>query len=250
MNIDALIQFAPEVTLPELPALPDDPREAFRVLFEFQRDGLRMEPIEEAWQARRMAVFEPAYKAKYKSRKVSMSKAFAEVPDIVDHFEAEGEQIGKRFFALKSEIKDKLVELAEQVEPVPGDTWHKATTINSTSYNTQGFSAHHYAKRSAEGQIPQFATHGLEAEVRVDRWDDRPDYKPLFGKKRSGIADYEVWVKADPLDIEIAKRRPGMALKDWLQWMWDHGCNPRVLNPYLPHGLERELGVSVNGWTP
>ena len=39
--------------------------------------------------------------------------------------------------------------VAEQVEPVPGDTWHKAATINSTSYNTQGFSAHHYAKRSA-----------------------------------------------------------------------------------------------------
>lgn len=142
------------------------------------------------------------------------------------------------------------MELAEQVEPVPGDTWNKAARINSTAYNTQGFGAHHYAKRSAESQLPHYAANGLEAEVRVDRWDDRPDYEPLYGK-RSGIADYEVWVKADPLDIEIAKRRPGMSLKDWLQWCWSNGTNPRVFDPTLPHGLERELGVSINGgWAP
>jgi len=250
MNFDALIQSAPEVAIPALPELPSgDPRESFRILLDFLKVGLSMAPIEEAWQERRVAVFKPAYKAKFKSRKFNQIKALTEFPEIADHFDVEGKQLVEAYVARKREVEDLLVELAEQITPTPGDTWHKARTVNSTSYNTQGYGAHMYARRSAESEVPDFAASGLEAEVRVEQWDDRPDYKPLYGK-RSGIADYVVWVKADPLDIEITRRRPGMGLKDWLQWMWDRGCNPRVLNPYLPHGLEQELGVSVGGWTP
>ena len=70
MDLDTLIAHAPDVALPAFPALPEDPREAFAVVLAFRQEGLATDALEEAWQARRVAVYKPAYKAKFPPPKV------------------------------------------------------------------------------------------------------------------------------------------------------------------------------------
>lgn len=49
-----------------------------------------------------------------------------------------------------------------------------------------------------------------------------------------------------PVDIEIIKMNP-LPLKEWVRRCWKKGVNPRVYNPYLPHGFEEANGLDYFG---
>ena len=247
IDIEALLAAAPPLPEPPtFPELPEDPREAFAALLAFRRTLNVIGQANDAFEARRDAVLRPAYKALFKHRKFIMAEAMAEFPELCDHFETEAEAVVGGWRSLEKAADAKLNELAAGIEPQPGTEWNRADVVNSTSYNTQGFGAHSYARGAAESYVPHYVQNGLKAKVEVHRWDDRPDYKPLYGK-RSDIADYVVMVKADALDIEIAKHRPGMTTREWVKWCWGNGKNPRVFQPMLPQGYEEAHGLDYFG---
>lgn len=136
--------------------------------------------------------------------------------------------------AQRDMVSEQLGQLAETLEPRPGTEWHMYIEVNSSSFHTQTAS-HTYARAAVEQYVPMVEEHGIEAQIRVNRWEDGKD-----------IADYQLWVRCEPLDWEIMTRRP-FSMKGWLEWCWSKAINPRVLQPGLPPGLEQKLGVEVNG---
>ena len=52
---------------------------------------------------------------------------------------------------------------------------------------------------------------------------------------------------ADAFEVEVLKRLPGLTLREWLKRCMQLGANPRVYNPFLPHGLEARLGLDYFG---
>jgi hypothetical protein len=52
---------------------------------------------------------------------------------------------------------------------------------------------------------------------------------------------------AEPLDVEIVKAVGTWTLREWVRRCWKIGSNPRVYNPFLPHGFEEREGISYHG---
>lgn len=234
LNSDHTVDASNLPTIPEPPNTEgQDPREAFETLLSALQGENRVDlnAMDDAFTACRSEAFKKAWTQKFGKRKFNPNKANEAFPELSNHFFNEAERIAKEYHNLREKLRDQLDTLAEQIEPQPGDTWTKAYSCNSTSYATQGLGAHSYARASAKSRIPHYERNGLEAELRVEHRDN-------------GISDYEVWVKADKLDVEIASRREGMSLVDYVQWCWDNGSNPRVFMPYLPHGFEEQHGIS------
>jgi len=51
----------------------------------------------------------------------------------------------------------------------------------------------------------------------------------------------------EDLDVELIRHRSGLTLREFVKGCWRRGLNPRVYNPFLPHGLEERLGVTYQG---
>jgi hypothetical protein len=52
---------------------------------------------------------------------------------------------------------------------------------------------------------------------------------------------------ASTVDLEILKSRPELSLRDWAKTLMKAGCNIRVFQPFLPHGIEQKLGLDYFG---
>ncbi len=108
-------------------------------------------------------------------------------------------------------------------------------SISVSSYSTQGFGAATYASGYATlvaWQLKQICD-WLVVEVICNQLD----------------RSYDVMVGVESkLDVEILKLKPtAITLREWLKKCWAVGCNPRVFNPYLPHGIEAKLGLDYFG---
>lgn len=114
-------------------------------------------------------------------------------------------------------------------------------TVYASTYATQGFGASGYAQAAAENLADLARHYGVPAGV-----------QPV-GKARSdksyGIRyqDYGVFVQTTPIGWEMLKLRPEPSMREWLKMCWKRGVNPRVYNPYLPHGIEAKLGLDCFG---
>jgi len=83
----------------------------------------------------------PHTRPSFPRRKFDQTKAWAELTEITEHFDTEGEKLVAAFRDLIKQAEAKLDELAVLATPVAGETWNVADRINSTSYNTLGFLA-------------------------------------------------------------------------------------------------------------
>jgi len=110
-------------------------------------------------------------------------------------------------------------------------------TSHSSTYRSSGGSE--YAEKAAKLNAALVESHGLTAEVR-----------PVGDRKQYDFTvyqDYGLFVNTDLIGWEIIKRRPGLTTKEWLKRCLKLGANPRVYNPFLPHGLEAKLGLDYFG---
>lgn len=61
----------------------------------------------------------------------------------------------------------------------------------------------------------------------------------------------DAWLAAvrveDAIDVEIVKRSPPPPLREQVRLAWKRGVNPRVYNPFLPHGYEEQAGIDYFG---
>jgi len=238
MTLEALLAM-----IPPIPELPENPRDAFQELLGLLHNGLCSQ-LDTAINDGFTEELQAAYKALHPKKKWDQVKAFCACPEVNARWEPITKQVGDTYFAQQKAIKDMLDDLAEKAEVHPGEEWNLSRSVSNTDYNTQGFGADRYARASVEQGLPVAAMYGLEAEIRVRYLRDSPTWK---GSPKTNVTYYEMWVKASPLDIEILKRKPGLTMKEWIAACWRAGTNPRVYNPFLPHGLEEKLGVDYFG---
>lgn len=157
-------------------------------------------------------------------------------------YKGKAETLHAQHKAILAECEQEANRIAETLHVEPGEDWHEAERIGSWAYSSQGYGAVSYAKGACENRMLDFEAHGVETRIR------KTDAKPAKGFHGVPSATFvgEARVR-DALDIEIGKRKPRLSLRDWMKACWRKGLNPRVLNPFLPHGLEERMGVGYQG---
>ena len=54
-------------------------------------------------------------------------------------------------------------------------------------------------------------------------------------------------VFATARDVRLMEFRVAWSLRDEVQWLLQHGCDPRVIHPFLPWGYEERVGLDAFG---
>jgi hypothetical protein len=143
-------------------------------------------------------------------------------------------------------IDDRLSDLAESAELRVGTELVSYYRSYVSTYATQGNGCVSYARNAAEMTAQQPRFYGVDARVAPVEFEKK-DPPVRFGTSR-GIFYFEVSIQVESsLDAEIIRRRPGPTLRDELKMALKIGINPRVLNPFLPHGIEEKLGLDYLG---
>ena len=193
------------------------------------------------YEARVTAEGEAIFKARFPKKKRIDLAAIKEDPEwvaLLTRRKLEAKEILDAFNAQQKTWDEELITLAETTEIPPSDEFVMVDAVNVNSYPNQT-SPHTYARASAEAKADYARKYGIEVEVR--RFTDEttlPDYK---------IEKYGVFMKTTALGWEILQRRPGVTIQEWLRLCWKRGANPRVFNPFLPHGLEEKWGITYQG---
>jgi hypothetical protein len=137
-------------------------------------------------------------------------------------------------------LRHQLSRLAVEAAVHRGSRRVELDRVWLSSYSTQGWGMQKYARSAAELRVAEAAPY-CEARILEDVSNSVLDGKPR-------LHAYIVMVLVEhELDAEIVRKKPGMGLRDWLKWCWKNGVNPRVYNPFLPHGLEEKLGITYFG---
>jgi hypothetical protein len=140
-------------------------------------------------------------------------------------------------------IEAELHELAPVTPIHPGEP-RLYSTHHASSYSSQT-AAFSYAKSRAELDADDARTAGLPVEVRpiVEKSPSMISVGKVHVSERA-----EVWVPvAEQLDLEILRRRPKLSLREQVRLCWKRGANPRVYNPFLPHGYEEREAIDMQG---
>lgn len=130
-------------------------------------------------------------------------------------------------------VKAKIAEIAGALKPHPGETWNVAETTSSRTWSSSG---HQYGSIMAEIRAAFYRAAGLEARV-----DTAPQDLPDLWNT------YRVLVRADPLDILIAKHTAPFTLRDAVKLCWKLGGQPRVFWPFLDPAFEAKNGLDYFG---
>lgn len=131
----------------------------------------------------------------------------------------------------------ELAPLAELRRAGPEGEWHHLDSRRAGDYRSQGYGALRYAEGSVQ----------LTADVaRAEGFVDGVDLVVLTARDYDDVVVAAVRV-ADAVDAEILRRCPPPPLREQVRLCWSRGINPRVLNPFLPHGYEEKAGLDFFG---
>lgn len=209
-----------------------------------EREALNTECVAAIIEAAR-----PAYEAKLaklsKARRAKLKLDYyaatltlgdEETERLMKPFHERASATGDRQHDEEKALKAKLDTLAETAEIHPGEFWHGFEESWVSTYSTQGWGAESYARNAMKVAALVPMHFNIETEVVKN---------PGSSEFTSG---YVVAVKVESmLDVEIMKRKPAISFRDWMKACWKTGANPRVFNPWLPHGLEEKLGIDYHG---
>jgi len=179
-------------------------------------------------------ILETAKGMKPKIKKISLSKANEIVSmeiqqKIFAPYKEKADELNRELDIKVKQLEDELVSLCDNYK-FPDDmgyTWSLYKSSSTFDYHSQGYGAKSYARGALQSSLQHLASLGLDTEVKwissgFDRWGIE-----------SGT--YELWVRGDSTDVEIAKWKPGMTLKQTIKAMEEAGVNPRVYFPFLPY---------------
>lgn len=131
---------------------------------------------------------------------------------------------------------------AAELSPVAMRTrWEKLDSVSATAYRSVGYGCDRYARAAAEDVAAAATRHGVETIVQEVRREVPGDLTP-FDR-------FEVWVRvADTRDLQLLRDKPDETpVREWVRMCWKRGVNPRVYNPFLPHGYEEKHGLDFFG---
>ena len=182
------------------------------------------------------------YRKLYPRRKFDMRKSQKQNTEVHGDLYSKWKACTDKWFEIKKAMREKaderLDDLANSIE-IPlechvtdREDWTLFHHTSSYLYSSQGWGAEKYAKASAQQSVDHCEDFGFLAEIREDR--------------REHSTDYDVYVALDSLGVEILKRK-SMSLREWVRRCWAKGVNPRVYNPFLPHGFEEKAGLDYFG---
>jgi hypothetical protein len=197
-------------------------------------------------EAEMLAAQLAAVRAKYPGKRINDFKTANKLdPELVksvrDPFERRAAEWQQRAAGLKLRRDAMLDELAVQLTPiVTPDRWSRVRTFFASSYASQGFGATTYARQRAELEAIEIRAQGLPVRLIEE---SRQSMGTEVGRLRWVDVHFEV--EGEVLDYEIARRRPGLSLVEWVQKSWDQGVNPRVMMPGLDPLFEGRHGIDM-----
>lgn len=145
-------------------------------------------------------------------------------------FHGDAKEIAASWVEEKRAFRVRLFGLAEHAQiPTNGTSMVKVEWIYGNNYGSQGFGSDHYLKVSAQQYIDMAEACGLRAEY------------------SQGAGGLDIFANCTLEDWQIVRAKPGVSVKEWIRRCWARGVNPRVMNPYLPHGLEEKYGLDYFG---
>ena len=134
-------------------------------------------------------------------------------------------------YATQRRLRERLVELAPtaSIHVVDVGEWRRLDSRRASDYSSQGYGADRYAEGSVELSADVARDEGVK--VRVVKVD--------------GTWVAEVLVESD-VDVQIL-RRLSLSMREFVRRCWGRGLNPRVFQPFLPHGFEEKAGLDYFG---
>lgn len=152
--------------------------------------------------------------------------------EIMTPFEARGRAIhadvSSRIDTAKADL-NRLASLLTGADVRPGEDWLEVEWFYGATYRSSG---DHYSRRAADLARIRLAHAAPRIETDVV---DSPGGWTLRARV------------ATPADVELLKRLPGPGLREEVRWCWANGMQPRVFNPFLPHGFEEREGLDYFG---
>lgn len=145
-------------------------------------------------------------------------------------------------------LKVHLGRLADTLRARQGTLWLVYQEMWGSTYSSQGYGAGTYAKGAADNLAFEIETlNRIPVRVVEVKRETTHAYRSTFSI--GPLSDWQVQAQvSEPLDIEILKRKTkGLGLREWVKACWKRGLNPRVYNPWLPHGTEARLGIDYQG---
>jgi hypothetical protein len=180
-------------------------------------------------------VLETAKGMKPKIKKMNLSDANEIVSmevqqKILAPYKEKADKLNQELDITIKQLEDELTSLCDNYKfpDDMGDTWSLYRSSSTYIYATQAWGAKSYARGALQSSLQHLVSLGLDTEV---KWISN-GCDPHWGIE-SGT--YELWVRGDSTDVEIAKWKPGMTLEQTIKAMEKIGVNPRVYYPFLPY---------------
>jgi len=126
--------------------------------------------------------------------------------------------------------REAILKLCDGLLPQSGDKKIKVETRTTYEFSTQGGAAVFYARNAANILAERIRGLGIEVSIEETFYKDRVSGFAVFAFLR------------EELDAELIRNKP-FDLREWLKACRRRGVEPRVFNPFLPHGLEEKLGI-------
>jgi len=207
----------------------------------------RHRAAEDAIKAGFEAELAAAYKAKFPKRKrYSSALSFKNNPEEHNAIFLKWQEKASSVMEIHGkdraelEVRVKAVAAVAEIPPFEGMTIFR--TVSSSSYNSQGFGAHKYARAAAENCLDKAKSYGIDGHIREVLISEGRD---TFGWSFR-VVDYEVWVATDEAGVEILDRKPFKAsLKEWNQKCRERGVNIRVFLPFMSDDQEAYLESKI-----
>lgn len=177
--------------------------------------------------------------------------AFKKLPEdrrkaIRAEWEARADEVYRRFKVSQESLEDELRGLATDVPLRAGTLRESVADYSSSTHRSTGRGAD-YARVGATIAAEGLKGRGVEVLVEPYRYDGNDQEKMRFARETGPDGFRVVALVEAPVDGEVLKRMPGVPLREWVRLCWKLGANPRVFNPYLPHGYEEKHGLDFFG---
>ncbi len=161
------------------------------------------------------------------------------IRDELDSIRAE---MGRNTTALVEAIAESIPQAGSN--PTVWEYYHP-TLWQSTCQGSK------YAQAAAQMDADRAILMGIPAVVvQINQWS--PDMSDYYTTFRKGDMATPCWacvvdVEDPVVDLELLKHSPAPSLVEQVRLCWARGVNPRVYNPFLPHGFEEKHGISYTG---
>jgi len=159
---------------------------------------------------------------------------------------AKADEVYQRFKTARESLEADLRDLAEHVPLRAGAHRVSVADYWSSTHRSTGRGAD-YARAGATIAAEGLKGRGVEVSVESYQYEEFDQERMRFARETGPDGFRVVALVEAEVDGEVLKRLPGVPLREWVRLCWKLGANPRVYNPYLPHGYEEKNGLDFFG---